>query len=204
MHALVVDDDIGSSMVVQKMLMSFNITCDIASSAADGVASARSNSYDLVLLDAFMPDSNAWEIAEEFKSSGSLRRTKLCGMLSCPDQEYEKRCQDAGMELVLVKPITKTSLFECISKTLQRNTSQGMTEFKDFRRDDALMSHLLLSNPLGVSSWNVGAKDLKDLGFRNFNSSSTISLESSMPAAGPLALGELNCIQRSSRLQSIQ
>ena len=64
-HVLIVDDDVGACMVLQRMLSSLSFNCDFAIDGAEAVRAARRQNYDLIITDMLMPDKSGWDVATE-------------------------------------------------------------------------------------------------------------------------------------------
>ena len=67
-RVLLIEDDLKMWDVLSSLLQDDNITLLSATNAADGLAMARREPFDLFLLDLGLPDANGFELLKTFKS----------------------------------------------------------------------------------------------------------------------------------------
>jgi CheY-like chemotaxis protein len=104
--ALVVDDNAINRKVAVRMLESIGFKRNKITHAHDGqeaLEKAREKTFDVILMDCFMPRVNGWEASELLRSEG-FKGTIIAttGVASATDVA---RCLRSGMECCLQKPL---------------------------------------------------------------------------------------------------
>ena len=118
-HVLLLDDDRGSCLVLKKMFSSLGYTCDIVHNVSDALRAAASKAYCVILIDCLLPEQDGWIASQAIRLlSRDGPAPSIIGILSCPDEQMQRRCESAGMEEVLIKPICKKAVSDCIGKVL--------------------------------------------------------------------------------------
>lgn len=111
-RVLVVDDHAPNRMVLEEQLGRLGAVATLADSAAQALAALTADLPDIVLLDCFMPD------VDGYQASRMIRATAVPGVAELPiiaisaatDAAHLARCQQAGMNGVLKKPIRLAEL----------------------------------------------------------------------------------------------
>lgn len=122
-RALVVDDNENARTVIHEMLASMTFNATDASSGAKAVdevrrAAAAGQPYELVFLDWQMPGMDGIEAA---KRIGALRlqpRPHLIMVTAFGREEVLKQADEAGIEDVLIKPVSPSVLFDTAMRIL--------------------------------------------------------------------------------------
>ena len=123
LKALVVDDDRLARMIYRNYLL--KIGYDVTE-AEDGltaiqIVSRNNNHFDVVLLDYNMPGENGDVVAEKIRrieAEHCWGRGLIIGITAHTDPEIKNRCLQAGMDIVLSKPVRFLDL-ETLLKQLQ-------------------------------------------------------------------------------------
>ncbi len=89
-----------------------------AKSGNEGLAKIRSEVPDLVLLDLEMPDMNGDEVCGLAKKDERLKKIPIVMLSSRSDQEAIEKCQKAGCDNYLNKPITQKKLLDETARIL--------------------------------------------------------------------------------------
>jgi signal transduction histidine kinase/ActR/RegA family two-component response regulator len=117
-RVLVVEDNPVNCLVVQAMLERLGMTVALAHDGIDAVAALEAHDFDLVLMDCQMPRMDGYEAARRIRSAGHARaRVPIVALTAHALAEERKRCEAAGMDDYLPKPVTGDSL----SKVLRRH-----------------------------------------------------------------------------------
>ncbi len=123
MKVLVVDDNAANRRILEDMLTRWRMR---PTSVADGRealavlrdACAAGQPYELVILDAQMPDMDGFAVAERIRSDPDMAGATVM-MLSSLDLGTEApRCRDLGIKAYLVKPVSQSELIGAILKAL--------------------------------------------------------------------------------------
>jgi len=116
-RVLVAEDNAVNCLVVQAMLERLGMTVELAHDGREAVAALEDHDVDLVLMDCQMPHMDGYEAARRIRSAGHARaNVPIVALTAHALAEERKRCEAAGMDDYLPKPVTGDSL----AKVLQR------------------------------------------------------------------------------------
>lgn len=110
---LSIDDDPSITKLIRILLGIYGMTVITANGGKEGLALARSESPDLVLLDIMMPDMNGWEVCQAIRSFSNVPIIAFSALGS--PQEIEKALS-MGFNDFLEKPSSAEILVERIQK----------------------------------------------------------------------------------------
>ena len=109
---LVVDDTAANRLVLGRQLARLGLEADVVEDGETAVARCRDESFDLVLMDWFMPGLDGLEatrlIRADERSTG--RRAAIVAVTASAMDSDRARCIEAGMDDFLAKPITLAAL----------------------------------------------------------------------------------------------
>jgi len=133
---LVVDDDESSREMLARRLRRCGYTLSVVASGLHALALARSQKFDLVLLDMIMPGLDGFQVLAKFKADPALRETPVI-MLSALDEENGiARCIEMGAEDYLAKPFNPVFLRARIGACLEKKRLRD----KERRTYEALLA----------------------------------------------------------------
>jgi len=108
-HVLIVEDN---ELVTGALRILFEETgrrVTVAHSVAEAVKAGESDPPDLLLLDLTLPDGDGLEVAQRLAKSG-IKPKATVALTGRDDPESLKRCSDAGVTAVMVKPVPTREL----------------------------------------------------------------------------------------------
>ena len=112
---LLVEDNKINQAVAQRYLEKLGIIAAIADNGKIALEYAKSNSYDLILMDCHMPVMDGYEATQEIKSNPSVYGEPVVIALTASVMEEDvNRAKDAGMDHIIPKPIKKGKIGELI------------------------------------------------------------------------------------------
>ena len=115
---LIVDDDPAAVELIQYMLQSEGYTTSLAVTGAAGLAMAKEQRPDLILLDVMLPEMDGLEACRRLRADPSTSAVPII-MLSARAQSSDQESgHEAGADLYLTKPIDLTDLARKISSLL--------------------------------------------------------------------------------------
>ena len=122
-RVLVVDDNETARTVLGDMLkaMSFDVhEAPSGEAAIDAVerVEARGEPYDIVFIDWQMPGIDGNETARQLRTRPLKRLPHMIMVTAFGREEVIKGAEEAGMEGVLVKPVSASLLFESVASVL--------------------------------------------------------------------------------------
>ena len=123
---LVADDSRGARTILESALtsMHFDVTSvesgRAALAAVEGSAGEGINRpFRLALLDWRMPEMDGLETAQSLRSDvPEQQRPKLVLVTAYGSEDIRRRAEQAGIDAVLMKPVTKSQLFDTIIEVL--------------------------------------------------------------------------------------
>ena len=116
---LIVDDNNVNLKVACRLLKSYNLTIDLASSGKECISKTLNNSYDLIMLDDLMPELNGPETLKYLKEQNSYKTPTIALTANAMSGMKEKYISD-GFNDYLSKPIDKILLEDLLVKYLGR------------------------------------------------------------------------------------
>lgn len=118
---LVVDDFETNRQVVCIHLKKAPVDIDCASNGEEALQLVEKNSYDLVLLDIFMPGLSGYDVVRTIRTSFMMTDLPVLGLTASGYEQDIKDAIDAGMNGVLTKPVKRAELLETIGAMLGWN-----------------------------------------------------------------------------------
>jgi CheY-like chemotaxis protein len=120
-HALLVEDDVFSSVILQEILMAAGHSVRLV---YDGAAALKliesAQTFDLAVVDVLLPRRLGFEVIEALR-----RRSKQMGIVaiagaSRADLGLHEAAAKAGADVTLTKPIGRTDLSRHVAELLKR------------------------------------------------------------------------------------
>jgi len=131
MQILLVEDSIINQQVVLGILKKLGIRADVAANGLEALNALETIPYDLVLMDIQMP------VMDGLVASGSIRNPKsrvldhaipIIAMTAHAMASDKERCQQAGMNDYLSKPLEPITLAEKLDKWLPKQSSRTLLD----------------------------------------------------------------------------
>jgi signal transduction histidine kinase/CheY-like chemotaxis protein len=123
---LIVDDNLTFRRVIERYAKSWDIKIDSTSSGKEALALLRTKAnlkepYDIIIIDQDMPIMNGLQLANKIKDDPSINENLLKVMLTGLNiSSINTAAQEAGIDTVLTKPMTKKMLKENLSILIQQ------------------------------------------------------------------------------------
>lgn len=184
---LVVEDNVTNQLVAKGMLKKFGIQADVAGNGEEAVKALEQFPYDLVFMDCQMPVMDGYDATRQIRDSQSKvkdRRIPIIAMTANALDSDRIRCQEAGMDDYLVKPVDSKKLAEALAQwlpdgspeTAAKNASEGSITIESEKMNteneltqaanEPLFNHQVLSEMLGDDKeaiWQVLEAFLEDM-----------------------------------------
>ena len=122
-NILVVDDEHGIRDLLSEILNDEGHSVDLAENAAQARQARLQNSYDLVLLDIWMPDTDGVTLLKEWATNGLLTMPVVM-MSGHATIETAVEATKIGALSFLEKPITMNKLLKAVELGLARDQAQ--------------------------------------------------------------------------------
>jgi CheY-like chemotaxis protein/HPt (histidine-containing phosphotransfer) domain-containing protein len=125
-RVLVVDDNATNRRILQEMLVNWQMQPTLVDSAAAALAALarsreRGERFDLVLLDAMMPEMDGFTLAEQIQQHPEWAPTTLMMLSSTEYQADTVRCRELGLAAYLRKPVRQSDLLDAIMTALHQS-----------------------------------------------------------------------------------
>ncbi len=118
MRILIIEDEKKAAAYLQKGFTENGFTADTAASGEDGLHLARTEAYDLIILDIMLPGRDGWSVLEELRAGGSDVPVIY---LSARDAVQDRvRGLERGADDYLVKPFAFSELLARARTILRR------------------------------------------------------------------------------------
>lgn len=120
---LVAEDDYIVRMIVKKMLEQAGYVADFVSDGQEAIKALESKKYDLVVMDCLMPEMDGFTASRLIRESDSGlidSQIPIIALTGLTENDDRQRCLDAGMNMLVNKPVDMGTLIAAIEKCLGR------------------------------------------------------------------------------------
>jgi signal transduction histidine kinase/DNA-binding response OmpR family regulator/ligand-binding sensor domain-containing protein len=123
LHVLVVDDNATNRRVLGDMLRRWGIDPTLAGGSTEaaallGKAEESAKPFDLLLVDAHMPETDGFTLVEQIQQRGSTSRAEVIMLTSAGQRGDAARIRELGVAAYLAKPVTESELFDAVLTAL--------------------------------------------------------------------------------------
>jgi signal transduction histidine kinase/FixJ family two-component response regulator len=116
---LVVDDKLENRLVLLNMLEPLGFEVMMAENGQQEVDLAKTLKPDLILTDLSMPQKSGFEAMQEIRQLSDLKHMPMIAVSASVMDMDQKRCQAAGFEAFLSKPVDQPQLLDLLSQFLE-------------------------------------------------------------------------------------
>ena len=117
---LVVEDNMDNYELVRFVLERAGYDVFLAMNGRDGVAAARVQKPDLILMDLTMPEMDGWAAAEKLKADEITKSIPLYALSAHTLPSDRKRALEAGCDGYVSKPIHMAGFLDVVERALGR------------------------------------------------------------------------------------
>src|SRR5215217_2991181 len=121
---LVVEDNMDNYELVRFVLERAGYDVFLAMNGRDGVAAARLQKPDLILMDLSMPEMDGWMAAEKLKADEITKNIPLYALSAHTLASDRKRALDAGYDGYISKPIHIDTFLTMIEGVFHKTTAK--------------------------------------------------------------------------------
>ncbi|MCY0854708.1 MULTISPECIES: heavy metal response regulator transcription factor [unclassified Cupriavidus] len=121
MRILVVEDEPKTGAYLRKGLTESAFVVDLAVTGADGLHLAVEVSYDLIILDVMLPDTNGWEVLKQLREH---KDTPVLFLSACDEVADRVRGLELGADGYLAKPFAFVELLARVRTLLRRGPAR--------------------------------------------------------------------------------
>lgn len=117
---LLADDDAANREMLTRRLQRLGHTVSTARNGREVIEMIREKSYDLLLLDIFMPEMNGYEVLEHLQANPPPHSLPVIVLSASDDSDKIVRCIEIGAEDYLPKPFDPSLLQARIESSLEK------------------------------------------------------------------------------------
>ena len=118
MRILVVEDEKKTAAFLAKGLREADFAVDVAVDGEAGLAQARANRFDLLIVDIMLPQKDGWEVVAELRRDGV--RTPILFLTARDSVRDRVKGLELGADDYLVKPFAFSELLARVRSILRR------------------------------------------------------------------------------------
>ncbi|MEW6086741.1 MAG: response regulator transcription factor [bacterium] len=121
---LVIEDNPSLNMVFEIRLSEAGYSVDCAETGMDGVNRAKTNEYQLILLDYNLPDINGAEVYNKLKNDKDFKKIPVIFVSAIGRDRLIKIVQDTGADDYINLPFQAKEVIEKVKEVLGRKKEQ--------------------------------------------------------------------------------
>ncbi|MFZ5908423.1 MAG: response regulator [Chloroflexota bacterium] len=120
-HILIVEDNMDNYELVRFILERNGYDTFLAVNGRDGVAAARLQQPDLIVMDLSLPELDGWDATFQIKSDPRTKQIPLLALTANTLPSDRKRALDAGVDDYLTKPFELSDLVNAVETAIQKD-----------------------------------------------------------------------------------
>jgi CheY-like chemotaxis protein/prolyl-tRNA editing enzyme YbaK/EbsC (Cys-tRNA(Pro) deacylase) len=115
---LVVEDEPKTNQLYCRLLERQGLACRGAEGGKQALVLAREMRPSAMLLDLMLPDMSGFDVYEQFRRAGPVRRVPVIVVTALDDESSRQRCRQLGAEAYLTKPFMPETLMKTVQGAL--------------------------------------------------------------------------------------
>jgi len=115
---LIVEDNKINQMITKKMLENKGILCEIIDNGEDAIKTAKSNTYDLILMDVHLPGINGTIATQKIREFDTI--TPIIAITAISLDENREMLLSYGMNDVITKPFPPAEFYTIIARNIKK------------------------------------------------------------------------------------
>ena len=127
LRVLVVDDHVVNRRAVELILQPFGVEATLAESGEEALELLRSEVFDAVLMDVYMPGMDGREATRVLRAAqGPNRDAPVIAVTASATVKDWEACAAAGMNAHVAKPIDPAELFSALAQVMAARDTDGL------------------------------------------------------------------------------
>ena len=154
MRVLIVEDETNLAETLGEMLKQNRFDSDICPDGESGLAYARQNAYDLIILDVMLPKRSGFSVVEQLRKDGNA--TPVLMLTAKSSVEDYVHGLDLGADYYLTKPFEMQELLACVRALTRR---RGEVVMDELQFGDLVLNKSTCELSCGERSIRLGKKE---------------------------------------------
>ena len=153
LRVLVVDDNQTNRLILDETLKSWRMIPSVVASAPAALQELRQADelgmpFQLILLDALMPEVDGYSLAAQIKETADLKPATVMMLSSAESRLDTRRCRRLGIGSYLQKPVCRSALLEAILLATRgiKVSTRGKSRKSTPQRESRLLEVLLVED----------------------------------------------------------
>lgn len=117
---LVIDDNTSLNLVFEIRLSEAGYSVDCVETGNDGIRKAKSNQYQLILLDYNLPDINGAEVYDILKNDNDFKKIPIIFVSAIGSERLIKIVKDTGADGYINLPFKSQEVIAKVKEVLNR------------------------------------------------------------------------------------
>jgi two-component system sensor histidine kinase EvgS len=121
LHILVSEDQGTNRWLIQRQLQQLGFSTTAVEDGRAALAEIKTGGYDLLITDCHIPEMDGVELAQRIRDDEAARggpRLPVIALTADATPRMRERCLRAGMDDIVLKPLSRTGLEAAIVKTM--------------------------------------------------------------------------------------
>lgn len=103
-RVLVVEDSAVIRRLIEVCLRPANVEIMMREDGPTGLAAARSESPDLLVLDIGLPEMDGWQVLDELRKDPAMQALPVLVLTAHAEEESRRRADEGGADAFVTKP----------------------------------------------------------------------------------------------------
>jgi two-component system, OmpR family, response regulator len=116
LQVLVVEDDEDTASSLAMLLRLYGYEVEVAADGSSALRAVQVSPPDVVLLDIGLPKMDGWAVARHIRKQTGWKRPLLVAISGYGAETDQRRSQEVGMDLHLVKPVAPETLVRVLAR----------------------------------------------------------------------------------------
>lgn len=121
---LVADDEEFNRKLITTILSKYSAQCTEAENGNEAVKLAQTNSFDLILMDARMPELNGIDATKLIRNQEHNTNVPIIALSAAVTDEDKNAYKEAGMNALIGKPFRESELIKTMVEQLEPDTNK--------------------------------------------------------------------------------